>query len=161
MPTQHQLSLQAPPQCGFTATDISPSSTFPGDFNHASLYTILPYFHQFVDCPTKNNKTLDILYANTADAYSSPPLPPHSHSDHNLVHLLPTDIRMVKIQLLTKKCVKQWSEEASEALQDCFNTTDWNVLCGPHGQDISSFVSWTTTLLAELQLILLAGLQLC
>jgi len=112
-----------------------------GDFNHASLSTTLPNFHQFVDCPTRDNKTLDLLYANTADAYSSPPLPPHSHSDHNLVHLLPTDIRMVKIQLLTKKCVKQWSEEASEALQDCFNTTDWNVLCGPHGQDISSFVS--------------------
>ncbi|KAK0155060.1 hypothetical protein N1851_002626 [Merluccius polli] len=35
-----------------------------GDFNHASLNSISNNFHQYVDCPTRDNKTLDLLYAN-------------------------------------------------------------------------------------------------
>ncbi|KAI3362151.1 hypothetical protein L3Q82_012478 [Scortum barcoo] len=55
-----------------------------GDFNHASLSATLPNFHQYVNCCTRDNKTLDLLYANTAGAYSSSPLPPLGRSDHNL-----------------------------------------------------------------------------
>ena len=40
--------------------------------------------------------------------------------------------------------LRQWSEEASEVLQDCFNTTDWDVLCGPHGQNIDSLTDCIT-----------------
>ncbi|KAI3362698.1 hypothetical protein L3Q82_001765 [Scortum barcoo] len=40
--------------------------------------------------------------------------------------------------------VKQWSEEASDALRDCFDTTDWEVLCGPHEQDIDSLTDCIT-----------------
>ncbi|KAI3367570.1 hypothetical protein L3Q82_026417 [Scortum barcoo] len=39
-----------------------------GDFNHASLSATLPNFHQYVNCCTRDNKTLDLLYANTAGA---------------------------------------------------------------------------------------------
>ena len=115
-----------------------------GDFNHASLSATLPNFHQFVDCPTRDNRTLDLLYSNTPGAYSSSPLPPLGRSDHNLVHLLPAYTPLVRKQPPTTKCVKQWSEEASEALQDCFSTTDWEVLCGPHGQDIDSLTECIT-----------------
>lgn len=38
-----------------------------GDFNHATLDKLLPTFHQYVDCPTRENKTLDLVYANTKD----------------------------------------------------------------------------------------------
>ncbi|KAI3363579.1 hypothetical protein L3Q82_011590 [Scortum barcoo] len=38
----------------------------------------------------------------------------------------------------------QWSEEASDALRDCFDTTDWEVLCGPHEQDIDSLTDCIT-----------------
>ncbi|KAI3370917.1 hypothetical protein L3Q82_007423 [Scortum barcoo] len=43
-----------------------------------------------------------------------------------------------------KRRVKQWSEEASDALRDCFDTTDWEVLCGPHEQDINSLTDCIT-----------------
>ena len=35
-----------------------------GDFNHVSLSSHLTGFVQYVDCPTRENKTLDLLYAN-------------------------------------------------------------------------------------------------
>ena len=60
-----------------------------GDFNHATLAPTLPTFKQFVDCPTRENKTLDLLYANVKEAYSSTALPPLERSDRNLIHLRP------------------------------------------------------------------------
>ncbi|XP_053493480.1 uncharacterized protein LOC128615428 [Ictalurus furcatus] len=69
-----------------------------GDFNHASLSSTLPTFTQYVKCHTRGNKTLDLQYANTKDAYSSSPLPPLGHSDHNLVHLLSVYIPLVNKQ---------------------------------------------------------------
>ena len=60
-----------------------------GDFNHASLSSTLPTFTQYVTCHTRDTKTLDLLYANSKEAYNSSPLPPLGRSDHNLVHLLP------------------------------------------------------------------------
>lgn len=115
-----------------------------GDFNHSSLSTTLPTFYQYVDCCTRDNKILDLMYANTKDAYSSSPLPPLGRSDHNLVRLQPIYIPMVKRHPPTSKYVKKWSEEATEALQDCFETTDWDVLCGPHGEDIDSMTHTIT-----------------
>lgn len=47
-----------------------------GYFNHVSLGKLLPTFHQYVDNPTRKNKTLDLLYANTSDAYKTTALPP-------------------------------------------------------------------------------------
>ena len=58
------------------------------DFNHASLSSALPTFTQYVTCHTRDNRTLDLLYANIKDAYTSSPLPPLRRSDHNLVHLV-------------------------------------------------------------------------
>ncbi|TWW79918.1 hypothetical protein D4764_10G0009480 [Takifugu flavidus] len=40
-----------------------------GDFNHASLKSTLPTFHQYVQCSTRDRKTLDLLYANVTNAY--------------------------------------------------------------------------------------------
>ena len=47
-----------------------------GDFNHVVMDSNLPKFKQFVDCRTRENKTLDRLYANVKDAYSTIALPP-------------------------------------------------------------------------------------
>ena len=41
-----------------------------GDFNHVSLDKTLPTFHQYVDCPTRDYNTLDLLYANAKGAYN-------------------------------------------------------------------------------------------
>lgn len=43
-----------------------------GDFKSSQ---ILPTFKQYVHCPTKDSKTLD-LYANAKDAYNAAALPP-------------------------------------------------------------------------------------
>ncbi|XP_054870820.1 proline-rich protein 12-like [Amphiprion ocellaris] len=51
---------------------------------------------------------------------------------------------MVKKQPPTIRYVKKWSDEATEVLQDCFETTDWDVLCGPHGEDIDSLTDTIT-----------------
>ena len=47
-----------------------------GDFNHVTLDSTLPAFHQFVSCPTRKNRTIDLMYANVRDAYKATPLPP-------------------------------------------------------------------------------------
>ncbi|KAK2811705.1 hypothetical protein Q5P01_000176 [Channa striata] len=46
---------------------------FSGDFNHACLplSAALPNFIQYVNCHTRDNKTLDLLYANAKNAYTS------------------------------------------------------------------------------------------
>ena len=67
-----------------------------GDFNHASLNNILNNFHQYVDCPTRDNKTLDLLYANAMDAYDATALPPLGKSDHNLVMMTPKYVPLVR-----------------------------------------------------------------
>ena len=60
-----------------------------GDFNHVSLKKTLTNFQQFVTCPTRRDKTLDLCYGSVRDAYKSLPLPPLGSADHNCVHLLP------------------------------------------------------------------------
>ncbi|KAK2847603.1 hypothetical protein Q5P01_010602 [Channa striata] len=109
-----------------------------GDFNHASLSSTLPTFTQYVKCRTRNNKTLDLLYANVKDAYTSSPLPPLGRSDRNLVHLRPEYTPRVRRQPAQTKTVKLWTDEAYERLRDCFETTDWDTLCSSHGDDINS-----------------------
>ena len=55
-----------------------------GDFNHVTLDRVLPTFKQYVSCPTREERTLDLMYANIKDAYISSSLPPLGRSDHNL-----------------------------------------------------------------------------
>ena len=99
-----------------------------GDFNHATLDKTLNNFHQYVDCPTRNNRTLDLLYANTVDAYTATALPPLGRSDHDLVLLTPRYVPLVKKQPVHTRTVRRWTEEAADRLRDCFESTDWDVL---------------------------------
>ncbi|KAI3351114.1 hypothetical protein L3Q82_005679 [Scortum barcoo] len=116
-----------------------------GDFNHASPSSSLPKFTQYVTCHTRDNKTLDLFYANTKEAYHhSLPLPPLGRADHNLVHLLPVYKTLVHRQPAVTRTVKKWSEEAEEALKDCFNTTLWDVFSDAHGEDIDSLTHCLT-----------------
>ncbi|KAI3369374.1 hypothetical protein L3Q82_007608 [Scortum barcoo] len=104
----------------------------------------LPKFTQYVTCHTRDNKTLDLFYANTKEAYHSLPLPPLGRADHNLVHLLPVYKTLVHRQPAVTRTVKKWSEEAEEALKDCFNTTLWDVFSDAHGEDIDSLTHCLT-----------------
>ncbi|TWW81704.1 hypothetical protein D4764_01G0015190 [Takifugu flavidus] len=58
---------------GYTLLRVDRSKE--SDFNHASPSSSLPKFTQFVTCHTRDNKTLDLFYANTKEAYHSLPWP--------------------------------------------------------------------------------------
>lgn len=112
-----------------------------GDFSHVTFYSTLASFYQYVFCPTRNNKTLDLLYANVKDAYKAIPLPPLCKFDHSLVLLQPTCTPVVKRKTVIVCQLIEWSAGAEEALKDCFATTHWNLLVGSHGNDIQRAVS--------------------
>ncbi|KAI4894909.1 hypothetical protein NFI96_007437 [Prochilodus magdalenae] len=99
---------------GFQTVRADRDCTESGDFNHVTMARTLPNFTQYVDCPTREERTLDLLYAN------------------------------VKSQPVTTRTVRRWSEETSEVLQDCFETTDWTALYEPHGEDIDGLTECIT-----------------
>nr|XP_049609558.1 uncharacterized protein LOC125988413 [Syngnathus scovelli] len=115
-----------------------------GDFNHATLDSTLPVFHQAVDCPTRNNRTIDLMYVNVRDAYKATPLPPLGKSDHNLIHLHPEYTPLVKKQPVATRTIRKWTPEMESVLRDCFNTTDWDVLIHPHREDIEGLTHCLT-----------------
>jgi len=117
----------------------SASVVISGDFNHVNMNNTLPTFIQFVSCPT-----IDLLYANVKDAYSSSPLPPLGGSDHNMIHLSPCFESLVKSRPTTSKTVRRWTDEASETLQGCFEVRDWQALCEPHSDDIDGLTEGIT-----------------
>ncbi|TWW78210.1 hypothetical protein D4764_11G0003310 [Takifugu flavidus] len=107
-----------------------------GDFNHASLSSTLPTFHQYVQCNTRDNRTLDLLYANVTNANTSTALPPVGKSDHNLMLLSPSYTPVVQQQSVTVRTVRKWSDGAMDCLRDALETTNWSALCEPHGEDL-------------------------
>ncbi|XP_051791709.1 uncharacterized protein LOC127530062 [Erpetoichthys calabaricus] len=115
-----------------------------GDFNHVTLDKTLPAFSQYVDCNTRGNKTIDLLYANVKDAYSAAPLPVLGKADHNLVLLQPHYKPRVRVLPTTTRSFRKWSPEAEQALRDCFGTTDWDILQGSHSENIEEVVDCTT-----------------
>ncbi|CAI5648724.1 unnamed protein product [Oreochromis niloticus] len=95
----------------------SPSAfvAITGDFNHTNLSTVLPTFKQYVDCKTRDNKTLDLFYANATESYTSSPLPPLGRADHNLVYIQPLYRPAVQRQPAATKMVT-WTMESEETL---------------------------------------------
>lgn len=94
----------------------TPMHSSPYHFNHASLASTLPNFHQFVDYPTRKNRTLVLLNANVKGAYSATALPPLGKSDHNLVCLLPFYKPLVQWQPLTTRTIRKHTCESDETL---------------------------------------------
>ncbi|KAK7922573.1 hypothetical protein WMY93_009475 [Mugilogobius chulae] len=132
--------------CTSTLQTQHPQALFliSGDFNHSSPASVLPTFTQYVTCPTRDNRTLDLFFVNAKEAYSSSPLPPLGRADHNIVHLRPVYQPIVHRQPVVSRVVKRWSPESEEALRDCFDTTVWTELCDPHGEDINAMTECIT-----------------
>ncbi|XP_052407385.1 uncharacterized protein LOC127952722 [Carassius gibelio] len=61
-----------------------------GDFNKANLSRELPKYRQHVTCPTRDSNILDHCYTTIKDAYHSVPRAALGHSDHCLIHLIPS-----------------------------------------------------------------------
>ncbi len=98
-----------------------------GDFNHADLKSVSLKIYQHVDFPTRGKNTLDFVYTTQRGAYKALPLPHLGASDHITVMLMPAYRPLVKVIKPTHKPIQVWPEGSSEALQDCFKTTDWNM----------------------------------
>jgi hypothetical protein len=99
-----------------------------GDFNHCRLNKVLPQYRQYVNCKTCGEATLDLCYGNIPAAYRSRPMPSLGRSVHNLVHLLPLYRQKLKTSKPSIRRVKVWSREATETLNGCFHSTDWDIL---------------------------------
>ena len=87
---------------------------------------------------------MDQLYAYVKVAYTSMSLPQLGGSDHNLVLLTACYVPLVRMLPVTTKTVRTWSEYCYEELQGCFEVTDWNVLCEPHGEDTDGLTECIT-----------------
>lgn len=115
-----------------------------GDFNHAPPSSTLPTFTQFITCHTRDNKTVDLF--NTKDEYTVTP-PPSLHWACQIIIWfisLPVYKPLVQRQLAVTRTVKRWSDETEEALKDCFESTEWEVLSDSHGVDIDSLTTCIT-----------------
>ena len=98
-----------------------------GDFNHVTLKKTLTNFYQYVSCPTRRDKTLDLCYGSVKEAYKSVPLPPLGSADHNCVHLLPIYKTVLKREKTLTKDINVWTEESVACLQECYDCTDWDM----------------------------------
>ncbi len=101
-----------------------------GDFNSCQLDYVLPAFKQYVDVPTRFNKTIDLCYSNIQEAYKARALPPLGLADHNVIHLLPVYKQRLKQHKPMIYSTLQWSEDAIARLQGCLACTDWDVFEG-------------------------------
>ncbi len=98
-----------------------------GDFNHANLKTVLPKFYQHVNFATRENNTLDLVYTTEKKAYKAAPRPNLGYSDHISVMLIPAYKPLLKLAKPVQKQITVWPDNATSALQDCFQDTDWNM----------------------------------
>lgn len=77
----------------------------------------MPNYYQYVKCPTRRDKTLDLCFGNIKDAYKGYAKPPLGDSDHNAIQLVP----QYKQKLKTSK------PESVECLRGCFDCTVWDI----------------------------------
>ena len=107
-----------------------------GDFNHSDLKAALPKFHQHVKCATRGANTLDKVYTNIKLGYRAKQLPHLGKSDHMSLLLIPAYAPLRRTAPITIKTVKTWPEDATQQLQDCFDSTNWDVF---EHQDLELF----------------------
>ncbi|XP_071843761.1 uncharacterized protein [Apostichopus japonicus] len=98
-----------------------------GDFNHTNLKKTDVHYYQHVNCPTREEATLDLCYSNVKDAYNAVSISPLGESDHNLVILYPRYRPIVLRQKPAVITVQQWSQESLDQLQSTLDTTDWDM----------------------------------
>ena len=85
-----------------------------------------------------------IFYMQIVRMHTIPQNAPLGRSDHNLVLLTPKYVPLVQLQPVYTRSVRRWTQEAADALQDCFELTDWDVLIEPHEEDLDSMTDCIT-----------------
>ena len=115
-----------------------------GDFNTCDITKHLPNLHQYVTCPTRLDKTLDLCYGNVPGAYAAKCRPPLGRSDHNVVHLLPKYRQKLKREGPRISQSRVWTPGTTDELQCCFEATDWDIFFNSCGSDLD-FLTDTIT----------------
>lgn len=88
-----------------------------GDFNRVRLNHNLPKYKQLVSCPTRGSNTLDHCYTVIKGAYHSVSRAALGHSDHCLLHVIPTYRQKLKSAKPVMKTVRKWTNEAKQEQQ--------------------------------------------
>jgi hypothetical protein len=73
-------------------------------------------------------KPPDHLYATHKDTYKALPRPPFGKSDHNSILPIPAYKQKLKQEVSVTCSIRKWSDDVDSKLQDCFASTDWNML---------------------------------
>ncbi len=76
---------------------------------------------------TRGNNTLDFVYTTVKHAYKAETRPHLGYSDHISVMLIPAYRPLLKFVKPVQKQITVWPDNATSALQDCFQDTDWNM----------------------------------
>lgn len=98
-----------------------------GDFNHYKPSKSLCNFYQYMTCPTRHVKCLDLCFGSIKRAYKSFRRAPLGMSDHSAVYLVPSYKSVLKRNKPERRLVPVWSEESIYCLQDCLHDTDWDL----------------------------------
>lgn len=80
--------------------------------------------------PTRDDNIWDQVYCNIPRGHRAAAAPHMGISDHICVELIPTYKPLICRTKPKSKTVQVWTEEASSALQDCFEHTEWEVFKG-------------------------------
>jgi hypothetical protein len=99
-----------------------------GDFNGCRLS--VPKFYQYMKVATRGEKTLDLVYSNVKDAFTSIQKPPVGRSDHNAIQLLPKYKQKLKTEPVVTRTVTCWDRKGVGRLQGCMACTEWQALIG-------------------------------
>lgn len=112
----HQWTADSPPWCiSHLGWGFQP---------RRDLKSVFSKTYQHIDFPTRGNNILDFVYTTPRGAF---PLPHLGASDQITVMLMHAYRPLVKVAKPVRKQILVWAEGSSEALLDCFSTTDWNM----------------------------------
>lgn len=95
--------------CRLENTALDTPKLILWDFNGCTVKHVLPHFHQYIHCPTRGERTLDLCFGNIKEAYRGYPKPPLGDSDHNAVHLVSLYKQRLKTSNPELRTIQIWN----------------------------------------------------
>lgn len=92
-----------------------------------SMKKVLPHFHQYVCFAKRDRNILNLVRCNIKQAFRAAAPPHRGSSNYLFVMLIPAYEPWLIRKMPTVVQVRVWSEGAMEALQDCFECTNWDI----------------------------------
>lgn len=114
------------------------------DFYHVFFIFYTSNFSTVCQMSTSEEKTQDLPYAKVRNANHSTAIPPLSISDYNLALLTLSYTPAVYQHLPLKRTVKKWTPDEEETLLSFLETTEWCLICDPHGEDVNRMLNSAT-----------------